>query len=51
MLATLSTQPNKADCSKYFICQDQVNKLMLSVKTEDSGQNIFFYLDTNLGDV
>ena len=51
MLATSSTQPNKADCSKYFIYQDQVDKLMLCVKTEDSGLNTFFKLYTNLGDV
>ena len=41
VLATSSTQPNKADCSKYVICQDQVEKLMLVVKTEDSGLNTF----------
>ena len=40
VLAASSTQPNKADCS--FICQDQVDKLMLCVKTEDSGLNNFF---------
>ena len=37
--ATSSTQPNKADCSK---CQDQIDKLMLCVKREDSGLNTFF---------
>ena len=42
MLATSSTQPSKADGSKYLICQDQVDKLMLCVKTEDSGLNTFF---------
>ena len=42
VLATSSTQHNKADCSKYVICQDQVEKLMLVVKTEDSGLNTFF---------
>ena len=36
--ATSSTQHNKADCSKYVICQDQVEKLMC-VKTEDCGLN------------
>ena len=41
MLATSSTRPNKADCSKYVIRQDQVEKLMLCVKTEDSGLNTF----------
>ena len=41
MLATSSTQPSKVDCSKYVICQDQVEKLMLCVKTEDSGLNTF----------
>ena len=52
MLATSSTQPNKADCSKYVICQDQVDKWMLCVKTEDSGLNTFFLkLYTNVGDV
>ena len=50
-LATSSTQPNKADCSKYFICLDQVDKLMLCVKTQDSGLNTFFKLFANLGDV
>ena len=35
--ATSSTH-NKADCSKYVICQDQVEKLMC-VKTEDCGLN------------
>ena len=50
--ATSSTQPNKADCSKYIICQDQVEKLMLCVKTEDCGLNtIFFKSYTVLGDV
>ena len=42
MLATSSTQPYKADCSKYFISQDQVDKLMLCVKMEDTGLNTFF---------
>ena len=52
MPATSSTQPNKADCSKYLICQDLVDKLMLCVKMEDSGLSTFFYkLYTNLGDV
>ena len=51
MPATSSTQPDRADCSKYFICQDQVDKLMLCVKMEDSGLNTFFKLYTNLGDV
>ena len=40
MPATSSTQHNKADCSKYVICQDQVKKLMC-VKTEDCGLNLF----------
>ena len=39
--ATSSTQHNKADCSKYVICQEQVEKLMC-VKTEDCGLNTFF---------
>ena len=39
--ATSSTQYNKADCSKYVICQEQVEKLMC-VKTEDCGLNTFF---------
>ena len=52
MLATSSTHPYKADCGKYFICQDQVDKLILCVKTEDSGRNTFFFkLYTHLGDV
>ena len=51
MPATSSTQPNKAGCSKYFICQDQVDKLMLCVKTDDSGLNTFFKLYTHLGGV
>ena len=42
MLAILLTQPNKIDCSKYVICQDQVEKLMFCVKTEDSGLISFF---------
>ena len=41
--ATSSTQPNKADCSKYVICQDQVEKLMLCVKTEVCGLNTTFF--------
>ena len=40
--ATSSTQHNKADCSKYVICLDQVEKLMC-VKTEDCGLNTFFF--------
>ena len=36
--ATSSTPHNKADCSKYIICQDQMEKLMC-VKTEDCGLN------------
>ena len=51
MIAISSTQPSKVDCSKYIICQDQVEKLMLCMKTEDSGLNIFFKSYTNLGDV
>ena len=51
MLAASSTQPSKVDCSKYVICQDQVEKLMLCVKTVDSALNTFFKSYTNLGDV
>ena len=51
MLATSSTQPGKVDCSKYVICQDQIEKLMLCVKTEDSGLKTSFKSYTNLGDV
>ena len=42
MPATLSTQHNKVDCSKCIICQDQVEKLMLCLKTEDCGLNTIF---------
>ena len=42
MPAISSTQPNKADVSKYNICQDQVENLMLCVKTEDCGLDKFF---------
>ena len=51
MLAISLTQPYKVECSKYIICQDQVEKLMLCVKTEDSGLNTLFRSYTNLGDV
>ena len=37
--ATSSTQPNKADCSKCVICQDNVENSMLCVKTKDCGLN------------
>ena len=46
MLAISSTQPNNADCSKYFILQVDV-----LCEMEDSGLNIYFKLHTNLGDV
>ena len=48
--ATSSTEHNKADCSKYVICQDQVEKLMC-VKKEDCGLNTFFKSYKVLGDV
>ena len=37
-----SIQPNKAICSKYVFCQNQVEKLLFCVKTEDCGLNTFF---------
>ena len=40
--ATSSTLHNKADCSKYIICQCKVEKLMLCVKTRDCGLNTIF---------
>ena len=50
--ATSSTRPHKADSSKYVICQDQVEKLMLCVKTEDCGlDTIVSKSYTVLGDV
>ena len=50
--ATSSTQPHKADSSKYAICQDQVKTLMLCVKTEDCVLvTIVFKSYTVLGDV
>ena len=41
VIATSSTQPNKADCSKYIIWQDRVEKL-ICVKTEGCGLGTFF---------
>ena len=41
MPATSSTQPDKAGVCKYVICKDQVEKLMLCVKTENCGLNTF----------
>ena len=38
--AISSTEHNKADCSKYVICRDQVKKLTY-VKKEDRGLNTF----------
>ena len=37
--AISSAQPNETDCSKCIIYQDQVEQLMLCVKTEGCGLN------------
>ena len=39
--ATSTTEHNRADCNKYVICQDQVEKLMCVIKG-DCGLNTFF---------